>query len=446
MSVSARPLDGYAATAHTAVMGLQFGDEGKGQIVDRLTAEHDLVVRYNGGANAGHTVRLGEERFALHLLPSGVLSPDKTNVIGNGVVVDPAGLLNEIDGLAERGVSLDGRLKLSSRAHLVMPWHQREDALMEAAAAVLGTDAIGTTGRGIGPAYADKAMRSTAVRADELLDRVRLRARLAPIIELKNLLLGSLAQRIGQDFEPFDAAAVTETFAGYGDRLRPYVTDTTALLHEASAAGQRILFEGANAVMLDIDHGTYPFVTSSNASALGIPAGAGIPPSWVNRVYGVVKGYTSRVGAGPFPTELSGELADTIRDLGQEYGTTTGRPRRCGWLDLVAVGYGARLCGVTDLVLTGLSVLSGLDRVRACVEYRLHGERLTTLPADAAALAEAEPVYEEVDGWGPLDECTGYEDLPAAARAYVDLVAAHVAPVSLVCIGRRRDQVLAVRA
>ncbi len=324
---------------HTAIVGLQWGDEGKGKIVDLLTAEHDVIVRYNGGANAGHTIVVGEERYALHLIPAGILYPDKTCIVGNGVVVDPVKLAEEIDGLRERGIDVGGNLRISDRAHVVMPYHQLLDAAREDCGA--GGDpsassggAIGTTRRGIGPAYADKVYRSTALRMGELLDEPRLRRRLRAICPLESAQLAALG---AHDAAKLDPDALADEYAERGRRLAPHVTDTTWLLHDLLADGRSILFEGANACLLDVDHGTYPYVTSSNSSTLGIAPGTGVPMTCLDRVVGIMKTYATRVGAGPFPTEQDNETGGQIRDRGNEYGTTTGRPRRCGWLDLVAV-------------------------------------------------------------------------------------------------------------
>ncbi len=429
----------------TAVCGLQFGDEGKGQIVDLLAAEHQLVARYNGGANAGHTVRVGEDRVALHLVPSGILLPGVTNVVGNGVALDPESFLKEIDGLREHGVAVGDNLKLSDRAHLVMPYHKTEEALREAAARKLAGEggAIGTTGRGIGPTYADKAHRVAALRVGDLADLDRVRVRLADITAVKNAMLKGLAELAEVPYEPIEAAPLVERLAASAERLQSFVCDTGELLRSSLAAGRRVLFEGAHSALLDIDHGTYPFVTSSPCTALGIGQGAGVPPACIGQVWGVAKAYTSRVGGGPFPTELFGAVADDLRERGNEYGTSTGRPRRIGWIDLVALRYAASLAGVTHLALTGLSVLSGLSEIRACVGYTLGGGELQGVPPTADQWAEVEPVYETLPGFDEVLADYGcYADLPANARALVDRIEAAVAPVAMVCVGPRREQVL----
>jgi adenylosuccinate synthase len=441
------PLARSGLTAgHATVVGLQFGDEGKGQIVDLLTRRFDLVVRYNGGANAGHSVQIGDQKFALHLVPSGILSAATLNVVGNGVVIDPAQILKEIDALRERDIVVDDNLRISDRAHVVFSYHKIQDALMECAQGISGGDRtkIGTTGRGIGPAYADKALRSTAIRMGDLLDESRLRQRLHHIVQIKNVMLAGLARHCEQEAELIDAEALADENLAYAERLRPMICDTTHLLHEALADGRRLLFEGANAALLDVDHGTYPFVTSSHCSSLGVYSGSGVPGSSLRHVIGIVKLYTSRVGGGPFPTELHDGTAQRLRDVGGEYGTTTGRPRRCGWLDLVATRYTARLCGVTALACTGLSVLAGLEKIRVCVGYRHNGRTLDHLPADAAVLEAVEPVFEEFDGFaGPIDRCADFADLPREARRFIEFIEQFVGiRAAMVCVGRRRDQIL----
>ncbi len=431
---------------HTAIVGLQWGDEGKGKLVDLLTADHDVIVRYNGGANAGHTVQVGAERYALHLIPSGILYPDKQCVIGNGVVVDPEKLIQEIDTLASRGVRVGENLRISDRAHVVMPYHKEQDAALEEylgakTAAERGNLAIGTTRRGIGPAYADKIRRSTAIRMGDLLDEEYLRSRLRVTCTLRTAELEALGVRT----PPLDADALADRYAALGARLRPHVTDTVYALHDAVQAGRSLLFEGANASLQDIDHGTFPFVTSSNCSTLGIPAGTGIPGHAIGRVLGIMKAYSTRVGAGPFPTELDNELGQRIRDRGREYGTTTGRPRRCGWLDLVAVRYSAMVCGATGIACTLFDVLSGLDEVRVCTAYRLADGTVTDrfIP-DAHRLESVTPIYETMAGWSEdVSDATDRQRLPAAAQAYLERVERFVGvPVEVVSVGPERTQTL----
>ena len=432
---------------HCAVVGLQWGDEGKGKIVDLLTARYDYVVRYNGGANAGHTVVVGDQRFALHLVPSGILYPDKVNVLGNGVVIDPEQLLKEIDQLRERGVRVAGaNLRISDRAHIVLPYHKLQDQLQERAIArARGDDQkIGTTGRGIGPAYADKALRSTAIRAGELLHPELLRDKLLAIVPLKNLLLEALARSLGEEFQPIDAQALAQQFAQYGQRLAEHVCDATFLLHDAMDRGEQLLFEGANATLLDIDHGTFPFVTSSNCSSLGASTGTGVPGQRIRHVIGIVKAYQTRVGGGPMPTELTDATGHLIRERGREYGTTTGRPRRCGWLDAVTLRYSARVTGATGLALMLFDVLAGFDRLKVCVAYDIDGRRVERFPSDGAMLDRARPIYEELPGFTQdITACRTLADLPPAARAYVDFVERQVGvPIKAISVGPRRDQTL----
>ncbi|MEM7681590.1 MAG: adenylosuccinate synthase [Planctomycetota bacterium] len=432
------------------MVGLQWGDEGKGQLVDLLAGRCDLVARFNGGNNAGHSVTVNGEKFALHLLPSAMAQSDKLGVIGNGVVVDPTpetGILKELDTLLERGVDAGPRLRISNRAHVVMPYHRVEDALIEAAAsrAQGGAKAIGTTGRGIGPCYADKALRTTAVRMCDLLAGPDLlRERLDQVLLVKNATLGGLAAALDVDYTPFDAESLTRTALGWAERLAPMVCDTRALLADADAQGQRVLFEGANAALLDVDHGTYPYVTSSTTSALGAANGAGLSSKRIETVLGVAKAYVSRVGAGPHPTELPEDLAERVRKAGNEYGTTTGRPRRVGWLDLTALRYAAELSGVTDLAVTGLSVLAGIDPLRVCVGYRIDGAAVAGFPAEVRDLERAEPVYEELPGIDqPLGDLRDASGLPDAAQRYLDRIESCVGvPVRVACVGPAREQAL----
>ncbi|NBX37382.1 MAG: adenylosuccinate synthase [Planctomycetes bacterium] len=434
------------APRNTAVVGLQWGDEGKGKIVDLLTAEHDVIVRYNGGANAGHTVEVGGERYALHLIPSGILNPGKLNVIGNGVVVDPEKLIEEIERLRSRGVDVGANLKVSDRAHVVMPYHKEQDAALEEflahiASGERGSLAIGTTRRGIGPAYADKISRSTAIRVGDLLDAAHLRDRLRVVCRLRTAELKAL----GVNAPALDADALAERFAALGSTLRPHVTDTVYALHDAMADGRSLLFEGANACLLDIDHGTYPFVTSSNCSTLGIPSGTGITGNRIHRVLGIMKAYTSRVGAGPFPTELLDGTGERIRQRGREFGTTTGRPRRTGWLDLVSVRYSAMICGATGIACTLFDVLSGFEELKICTGYRLPSGTVTErfLP-DARLLAQVEPVYETLEGWSEdIRDASDRQALPSAARRYLDRIEKYLGvPVEMIGVGPDRAHTL----
>jgi len=424
-----------SASNNVTVIGLQWGDEGKGKVVDALARVCKYVVRYCGGANAGHTVVVKEERFALHLIPCGILHTEVVNVIGNGVAFDPGEALEELDGLAERGVKLQPhQLRISSAAQVVMPYHKIEDRLSEQRLATSGKK-IGTTARGIGPCYADKAQRSMAIRVGELNDPDALRRKIHMIVKLKNRMLAAL-----YDVDGLDAAAIAEEYVEYGRRLAPMICNTGALLREAVASGERILFEGGQGSMLDIDHGTYPFVTSSSVSACGVPSGAGVPPSAVGRVVGVVKSYTTRVGAGPFPTEQDNEIGEYLREHGREYGTTTGRPRRCGWFDAFAVRYAAELSGVSELALSLLDVPTGLKEVKICTGYRLGGYELQHF--DPTVMDGVECTYETLSGWSEdISGCRRYEDLPAEARAYVDRIEQLVGrPVGVISVGQDRDQ------
>ncbi len=431
-------------TGHCAVVGLQWGDEGKGKVVDLLAGMYDLVVRYNGGANAGHSVQVGDKRYALHLIPSGILSPDAVNVLGNGVVIDPAQVVKEINTLRGEGITIGDNLKISDRAHLVFEYHKVQDVLYEQAIAKAMGDkaAIGTTGRGIGPCYADKALRSMAIRVGDLKDEKALSEKLTRIVAIKNTILAALAKQCGQPFEPFDAQKILQDTLKLAEVLRPHICDSAHLLHSAIDVGKRLLFEGANATLLDIDHGTYPFVTSSNCSSLGVHTGTGIPGHKVTNVLGIVKAYQTRVGGGPMPTELHDAVGDRIREVGKEYGTTTGRPRRVGWLDLVALKYTAQLSGATGIALMLVDVLAGMPELKLCTGYRHHGEMLENFPADAAVLDTLEPVYETVPGFEEsVEECRRFDNLPDNARAYIRRIEEFVGvPVVLVSVGPRRDQ------
>jgi len=419
------------------LVGAQWGDEGKGKATDLLGDRVDFVVRYQGGNNAGHTVVIGEESYALHLLPSGVLSPRVTPVIGNGVVIDPEVLLAEIDGLAERGVSCD-RLLISAEAHLIMPHHRALDRVTER---YLGNARIGTTGRGIGPAYADKVAR-TGIRVQDLFDPGILRQKLDLVLREKNQVLAKVYNRRGIDVD-----AVTTEYVGYGEKLHRYVADTSAMLNRALDEDKSVLLEGAQATLLDVDHGTYPFVTSSSPTAGGACAGSGIGPTRITTVIGVVKAYTTRVGAGPFPTELDGDQGEWLRKAGGEYGVTTGRARRCGWFDAVIARYAARVNGVTDFFLTKLDVLSGLEQVPVCVAYDVNGTRHTEMPMTQTEFHHAVPVYEFFDGWWEdLSEAREFGELPRNAQAYVRALEEMIgAPVAAVGTGPRRDQTLQLR-
>jgi adenylosuccinate synthase len=424
---------------------LQFGDEGKGQIVDYLAGDFDVVVRYNGGANAGHSIWLGDRRKAFHLMPSGILRDGVLNVIGNGTAVDPAQLLKEMDELEREGYAVDpGRLAISDRAHVVMPYHKIEDELMDRAFASGENGELGTTRRGIGPCYADKAHRVTAVRMADIEDRPYLSSRLPRLVSLKNSLLGALAAESGRTFRQLECEPIMEQCEAWGSRLAPFITDTAHVLETARRSGKGILFEGAHAALLDVDFGTYPYCTSSVCSPGGALAGTGLTAASLSDVVGVAKLYMSRVGAGPFPTEIQGEAAARIRDAGSEYGTSTGRPRRVGWLDLVALRHTAQVTGVTALAVTGLGVLSTLSELRVCVGYSLGTERIDRVPANVRRFGDVQPQYEELEPvGGPLDGVSKRSDLPSGARQLIDRVESFVnVPVRFICVSKGRAGVI----
>ncbi|MBI4575196.1 MAG: adenylosuccinate synthase [Planctomycetes bacterium] len=423
----------------SCVVGVQWGDEGKGKVIDFLTRGVQWVARFQGGANAGHTVVVGGDEFILHLIPSGILHPGVRCVIGNGVVVDPRALLAEIDELGRRGVRVDGRLLVSDRAHVVFPYHKAMDSLAESGAGE--GQRLGTTRRGIGPAYADKARR-TGVRVADLYDRPVLEACLRFNVRERNALLGSLADPRPPYHE--DPDALLEEYRGLAEALRPYVADTVAEVHAAVERGETVLLEGAQGTLLDIDYGTYPYVTSSNTVAGAVCTGLGLPPRAIDRVVGVLKAYSTRVGEGPFPTEEPGGLGEHLRARGGEYGATTGRPRRCGWLDAVSVRHALRLDGVDELVLTKLDVLDEVETVRVCTAYRLGDRRVDHVPAARSDLAAVVPVYEDLPGWrATTDGVERFEDLPREARSYVDFLERLLGcPIGLISVGRRRDQVI----
>ncbi len=425
----------------TCVVGLQWGDEAKGKIVDLLCDQHDVVVRYQGGANAGHTVVTGGVTYKLSLIPTGILRPGIHAVIGNGLVVHPPALLTEIERLEGQGVDFSGRLHLSDRAHVILPHHLEEERLTEESVSL--ADHLGTTRRGIGPCYRDKVGRVHGVRVGDLFHAERFREHLDRIVTFKNRLLAALLP----DFKPFDAKQVADEYLELAERLRPYVRDTTAWLHDAIGQGKRLLFEGAQGSLLDIDHGSYPYVTSSNSSAAGIAAGSGVPTRHIDRWIGIVKAYTTRVGGGPFPTEQENEIGERIRVAGREFGTVTGRPRRCGWFDAVAVRYSARISGATEIAVMLLDVLSGHDTLQVAVAYEdENGRRVTDFPGHLDDLARCKPVYETLPGWHePITSARSWSDLPRAAQDYVRFVGKQVGvPVSIVSVGPDRDATLRV--
>jgi len=425
----------------TCVIGLQWGDEAKGKLVDLLTPGVEIVVRYQGGANAGHTVVTGDDIYKLHHVPSGILHDGVMNIVSTGVVINPPTILEEIDGLQARGVQVQERLLISDRAHAVFPWHIAEDRVLNSR--LVGGESIGTTLRGIGPCYRDKVGRSLAIRLGDMLrddfpDRVR------EVLAVKRQILGSMNGDLEAD--ELNAEKIVEEFSDHARRLAAYLADSTAYLLDAVEADKKILYEGAQGSLLDIDHGTFPFVTSSNSSGVGIPAGAGVPPRWITKVLGVIKSYSTRVGGGPFPTELENEMGDRIRELGKEYGTTTGRPRRCGWLDVVAVRYAARLGGVNALSVMMLDVLSQLPEIKICIGYELNGQRIDHFPSHADDLRSVIPIYETIEGWE--QDVTGarsMDDLPAGAHRYLERVSELVGcPVEVVSVGPDREQTIFV--
>ncbi len=419
------------------LVGAQWGDEGKGKATDLLGDRVDYVVRYQGGNNAGHTVVIGDESYALHLLPSGILTPDVVPVIGNGVVIDPAVLIGEIDGLEARGISCD-RLAISANAHLIMPHHVARDRVTER---FLGKAQIGTTGRGIGPAYGDKMAR-LGIRVQDLFDEKILRQKLELALRETNQLLVKVYNR-----RALEVDAVVQEYLGYVERLGGHVVDTSLLLARALDEDKVVLLEGSQGTLLDVDHGTYPFVTSSNPTAGGAAAGAGIGPTRITAVMGILKAYTTRVGSGPFPTELKDEMAARLRKTGGEIGVTTGRPRRVGWFDAVIGRYAARVNGITDFFLTKLDVLSGLETVPVCVAYEIDGRRVEEMPMTQTDLHHAVPVYEELPGWWEdISHCRTFEDLPVAAQDYVQRVQELCrARVSAIGVGPGRDQTIVLR-
>jgi adenylosuccinate synthase len=420
--------------ATTILVGAQWGDEGKGKIIDVLTEQADIVVRYQGGNNAGHTVEVGDQKYVLHLVPSGILHPGKISVIGNGVVVDPVALLGEIEHLRERGVTIGGNLFVSETAHLVFPYHRLLDELREEQK---GKRKIGTTKRGIGPAYADKVAR-TGLRLVDLLSAERFSDKLRRKVRENNEIFKAFGAK------PLSFARINRDYLACGRKLRPFIADTVTLLNRALRDGKNILFEGAQGTLLDIDFGTYPFVTSSNATAGGACTGAGIPPNRIDRVVGVMKAYTTRVGEGPFPTELHDEQGATLRETGREFGATTGRPRRCGWFDAVATRYSVMLNGINDLAVTKLDVLDELPTIKVCVGYKLGGKVYETVPNDVDVLNRCTPVYQEFDGWqASAKRAQDFDQLPKRARVYLQKLAQlSGAKLSVVSVGARREETI----
>ncbi len=424
-------------TVNLVVVGTQWGDEGKGKIVDLLSESAEVIIRYQGGHNAGHTVVYDGQTTVLHILPTGLLRPGKVGVIGHGVVVDPAALREEVQQLAARGISVAGRLFISEAAHLILPYHRAIDKASEQSK---GTRKIGTTGRGIGPAYADKAAR-IGIRMIDLLDADLFHEKLSANLVDMNHLLESFG------VAPFDLDTVYKEYLGHADALRPYITDTVEMIHEAMASGKRLLFEGAQGTHLDVDLGTYPYVTSSSASAGGACTGAGVGPTAIDAVLGVTKAYTTRVGGGPFPSELDNDTGNYLRQQGDEFGATTGRPRRCGWFDAVLLRYAARVNGLASLAVTKLDVLDGLPEVKICVGYQFDGKVYDQMPSSLRVLSDGTPVYETLPGWSePTRGVTEYDQLPKNAKAYLAVISEKVGcTIDIISVGSSRLETIVLR-
>jgi adenylosuccinate synthase len=421
---------------NSCVIGLQWGDEGKGKVIDILAEHSDIVVRFNGGANAGHTVVIDDNKFALHLLPSGSIRPNIVCVITNAVVVDPETLLSEIETLAKKNITLTGRLLISENAHIVLDYHKKEDRLREES---LGKDKLGTTIQGIGPCCADKVGRSYAVRMSDLRDLKKLKDKLQTIVNYKNKVFAAL-----YNTEPINADEIFEKCKSYADKLLPFIIDTTEFLHKSIVSGKSILFEGAQGSLLDLDHGSFPYVTSSNSSALGMSVGCGVPVKMVDKFIGVAKAYTTRVGAGPFPTEQDNQVGQYIRDKGHEYGTTTGRPRRCGWFDAVAVSYAVTIGAIDSVALMHLDTLTGLKEINICRAYKINGKETTFFPANTAKLSQATPIYETVPGWDiALTEVNNFDDLPVNTQNFICQIEEMVkTPITIIGVGPERTQTI----
>ena len=421
------------------VLGAQWGDEGKGKMTDYLAEEAQVIVRYQGGNNAGHTVEVEDKQYKLHLIPSGILHDEKLNVIGNGVVIDPIALFTEIEYLDKLGVSVTpDKLVISDRAHVIMPYHKILDRLKEKAR---GKDDIGTTGKGIGPCYTDKFERC-GIRICDLIDEKVLEAKLRTNIEMKNKYITKVFEDEALDFE-----AIFKEYKEYGKKIAPFVRDTSVIVYDDIKNNKSVLFEGAQGMLLDIDYGTYPYVTSSNTTAGGVANGVGIGPNMITDVVGIAKAYTTRVGKGPFPTELEDETGEWIREKGHEYGVTTGRSRRCGWLDLVIVNTSVRVSGLTSLVVTKIDTLAGLDKVKICVGYKFNGKVINSFPASLEDLAKCEPIYEEFDGWDEsVANAKCYEDLHVNARKYLERIEELTnTKISIVSVGPKRNQTIRVK-
>ena len=421
------------------IVGAQWGDEGKGKIVDIYTEHANAVVRYQGGNNAGHTVIVKDEEFVLHLIPSGILHEGKRCIIGNGVVIDPAVLFEEIDALKPRGyLQDDSQLVISDRAHVIMPYHKKIDVSRER---LRGEGKIGTTGRGIGPCYEDKYTRS-GIRISDLIDNKLFADKLKSVIELKNRYLKEFLSD-----EECSYDEILKEYSGYAERIRNHVSNTSVLVDGEIKNGKSILFEGAQGSMLDVDHGTYPYVTSSNTVAGGACSGVGVGPTKIDAVIGITKAYTTRVGSGPFPTELEDEMGEKLRKQGGEFGATTGRPRRCGWFDSVVVGDAVRINGLTGIALTKLDVLTGIEKINVCTSYRINGEPISSLPASLSDLERVDLVYEELDGWSEdIRNVRSYDDLPENARRYVERLEKLVGvEIVMISVGQKRDENIVIK-
>lgn len=416
------------------IVGAQWGDEGKGKVIDYLAGEADVVVRGQGGNNAGHTVMVGDKRYALHLIPSGILYPNTINIIGNGVVFDPEGFLKEVEELESQGVPTDN-IKISDRAHVILPYHKVIDALAEKSR---GSEMIGTTKKGIGPCYMDKVERS-GIRICDLMDKDVFIKKVSLQVSKKNEIIEKL-----YGGEKLDKDEIITKYLGYADEIRKYVYDTTVTVYDAVKKNKKVLFEGAQGTLLDIDLGTYPYVTSSHPISGGFAVGAGIGPNMIEEVLGIIKAYTTRVGKGPFVTELENEVGDRIRVAGNEFGTTTGRPRRCGWLDGVMLRYSARINGLTALSIMLLDVLSGFDKISICTGYKIGDKVIENFPASLDVLGKCEPIYEVLDGWHEdISTCTSYEELPLNARKYLDRIEEFVGvPIKIISVGPKRSQTI----
>ncbi len=420
----------------TVLVGSQWGDEGKGKVVDILSARYKIVARYQGGANAGHTIKIGNEQIVLHLIPSGILRPDVTCVIGNGVVVDPNALLNEIEFLESIGIDIRGRLLISHNAHLIMPYHKLLDSLNERT-----KDKIGTTGKGIGPCYNDKYARK-GIRIQDLLNKDELVRKIRANLEEKNILLKKVYES-----ETLDVDKIIDEYLEFDERIDPYIKDTATFLNKAIDGGQSVLFEGAQGALLDIDFGTYPYVTSSSPTSGGASTGTGVPPTKISSVFGIVKAYITRVGNGPFPTELFNEEGRKLQEVGAEFGATTGRPRRCGWFDAFLTSYSAMINGIKDAAITKLDVLSEFDEIKVCVGYELNGKQLKTFPNDISTLENVVPIYETLSGWKKdISGITEYDDLPLETKEYLKFIETHTGVnFKIISVGAKRSQTIIVQ-